>query len=526
MDLYFHKGHILTMEEPLYAEALLLRDGKIAAVGSEATVRPLAKPGTCTEVDLRGRCLLPAFLDAHGHLTGYAFSLGQCDLSSARSFGDIVQLLRKYIAENHLGPGDWLSAGGYDQNLLKEKRHPDRSVLDQASDQVHIVAGHISGHMGAANSAALAAGDVGRHTKDPDGGRYGRDGAGHPNGYMEENAFLSFQGQVPMPSMEEILQRLEQAQRVYASHGICTMQEGMVIPQVFDILDTAAKAGRLRQDVIGYVDFKTRELLENHPAYRQYQGHLRLHGYKIFLDGSPQGRTAWLTQPYLGEPISCGYPTMTDAQVLQAIDTAEQQGVQLLAHCNGDAAAEQFLCCYERWSQGGARKPNRPVMIHAQLLRPDQLPRLKALGMIPSFFIAHIYYWGDVYVQSLGMERARRISPAGTAADIGLPDTFHTDSPVVQPDLIQTVWCAVNRLTREGRLLGKEQRVPVLLALEAITRNAAYQYGEEKEKGSLKPGKRGDLVILDRDPLLVPKAELRNLQVLATYCAGEPLLSL
>ena len=165
----------------------------------------------------------------------------------------------------------------------------------------------------------------------------------------------------------------------------------------------------------------------------------------------------------------------------------------------------------------------RPVMIHAQLLGPDQLPKVKALGMIPSFFIAHIFHWGDIHIRNFGLERASNISPAGSALRLGIPFTFHQDSPVIRPNMAETLWCAVCRHTRQGILLGADQRIPVESALAAVTANAAWQYGEEGEKGSNTPGKRADLVILRQNPLKLPPEELKDLTVMETIKDGQSI---
>ena len=160
-------------------------------------------------------------------------------------------------------------------------------------------------------------------------------------------------------------------------------------------------------------------------------------------------------------------------------------------------------------------------MVHAQLLGLDQLPRLKPLGMIPSFFAAHVYHWGEDHVRNFGWERASRISPAGSALALGIPFTLHQDSPVIRPDMIETLWCAANRRTRTGRVLGEAERIPVWDALRAVTANGAWQYFEEGEKGTISPGKQADFAILSGDPLKTDPEALRDIQVLAAVKAGE-----
>ena len=203
---------------------------------------------------------------------------------------------------------------------------------------------------------------------------------------------------------------------------------------------------------------------------------------------------------------------------------AGAEHMQLLAHCNGDAACAQYLAALETAAREGVDlTAMRPVMIHAQLLGRDQVPEVRRLGVIPSFFAGHVYHWGDIHLENLGPERAARISPAGSAAALGIPFTLHTDAPVLPPDILETVWCAVIRVTRSGRVLGPKERVDVSAALAAVTANAAYQYFEEGDKGTLARGLRADLVVLDRDPLAAPPEELRDIRVLETWKDGRPV---
>ena len=208
--------------------------------------------------------------------------------------------------------------------------------------------------------------------------------------------------------------------------------------------------------------------------------------------------------------------------MLAFLEKAQREGVQIAVHCNGDAAAEQLLRCYE---QAFARygRETRPLMIHAQLLRPDQVPRLKPLGMVASFFVAHVFHWGDVHVQNFGRERASQISPTRTALEQGVVFDFHQDSPVIPPNMVETLWCAVCRRTKSGQVLGENQRLPVGEALRAMTANAAFALFEEQTKGTLSPGKRADLVLLNRNPLTCPPEELRNIQVVETIKDGKPV---
>ena len=168
-------------------------------------------------------------------------------------------------------------------------------------------------------------------------------------------------------------------------------------------------------------------------------------------------------------------------------------------------------------------KDLRPVMIHCQTVRNDQLDRMAELKMIASIFVGHVWYWGDVHIKNLGEERGNHISPAKDALDRGVLINFHQDTPVTKPYMMHSVWCAVNRISRTGKLIGTDQAIDVYEALKAITINAAYEYFEETSKGSIAVGKKADFVILDKSPLEIDKMEIKNIKVLETIKEGEIL---
>lgn len=518
--LYFG-GPIVTMERERYVQALLTEGGRILYAGSLRGAEGRAE-GAVRRVDLKGRALLPAFVDAHSHLTAYANTFLQAGLGECAGWEELGRRLSAFAAREGLAPGEWVRGEGYDHNELAEGRHPTRQLLDAACPGHPVVIQHRSGHVGVFNTLALERLGVDEETPCPPGGRMERGPDGKLTGYMEENAFLELQKRVPMPDAEDLLAAYDRAQRSYASYGVTTVQEGMMPDQLIPLYRQLLERDLLWLDVVGYADAGGRaaEAFSGHA--RAYRGHFKLGGYKIFLDGSPQGRTAWMRTPYLGGgPQDRGYPVLTDRQVYDRMALALDRGMQLLAHCNGDAAAEQYLSVLERLERDRGERLERPVMIHAQLLDLDQLDKVKELGVVPSFFAAHVYHWGDVHEKNFGAERAARISPAGAALARGIPFTFHQDTPVLPPDMLETVWCGVNRLTRSGTVLGPEQKIPVAEALAAVTSRAAWQYFEEGEKGSLRAGKRADLVLLERDPLTADPMDLRDIPVLATWKDGR-----
>ncbi|WP_294520988.1 amidohydrolase [uncultured Pseudoflavonifractor sp.] len=509
----FYNGTILTMEDGPAPQAVLTEGGVIRAVGTLAELEALASDAR--RRDLKGRTLMPAFLDPHSHLTALASTLDLCPLGSASSFGDMARLLLAFQKERHMAPDQWLIGFGYDHNVLSERAQPDRHTLDDAFPETPVLVSNASGHMGAVNSAALKLLNITAHTPDPEGGKIGREADGRtPSGYLEENAFIRLASAMPGPSPEQAARNVERAEEIYLSHGITLIQDGLTDTGRYALLSAA----RLKTEAVGYADLKNTPELIDRP---------HIGGYKIFLDGSPQGRTAWMLEPYASnapdQPDYCGYPIYTDEEVTGFVRTALTQGRQLLAHCNGDAAAAQYIrCCRAAQEETGRAVADiRPVMIHAQLVRREQLAEMKELGIIPSFFAAHLWYWGDVHAENFGPDRAASISPLGWAEELGIPFTLHQDTPVIQPDMLETVWCAVNRLTREGKTLGPTLKVSPMAALRAVTIHAAYQYFREDSLGSITPGKQADLIILSAAPTAVDPMDIRSIRVLETIHGGK-----
>lgn len=497
------------------AEAVVTEDGIILAVGPEQKLR--AQYPDADVRDLQGKVLLPAFLDAHSHFFGVASGMLQVSLEEAESLEEIQERLCRFVTENQVAPGRWVVAAGYDHNLLPGGMHPTRGFLDSCLPEHPCVLQHKSGHVGVFNSAALRELGVTAQTKAPEGGRIAQE-HGELTGYMEENAFISYVQKVPMPGMQEMMEAVRKAQRLYASFGITTVQEGMAAEQLLPFYHQMLKEKILQLDLVGYPDVHGIDrYCEAFPdSVKRYDRNFKIGGIKTFLDGSPQGRTAWMRKPYAKEDSYCGYGTLSDEQLDAVIGAASEREMQLLAHCNGDAAAEQYIQALLRRQALTGTGIRRPVMVHAQLLGEDQMEAAKAAGILPSFFVAHVYHWGEVHRKNFGAGRAAKISAAASALAHGLRFTFHQDAPVIRPDMLETVWCAVNRKTSAGQVLGAEEAVTPAEALKAVTVNAAYQYFEEDTKGSIAPGKYADFVILDGNPLTVPTERIRELQVLAT----------
>jgi len=533
--LFCNATFVPLTDEDARADALLVDDeGRIAFVGPLEEARERA--GGAEEVDLGGAAVLPGLIDPHSHFTGSLQYLLFADLSECTSFAEITETLREFAAKRHIGPDGVIMGNGYDQNNLVEQRHPDKSVLNAVSEDTPVLITHVSNHMGVANDCLLKLAGVTPTTPDPEGGRYGRmDGTGDLDGYAEEPAAMNPFYAVTTPRLGlDFNAMIGDMQRIYLEHGVTTCQDGATAPDMAGVLVSLAKAGLLQMDIVAYPMWGTDVMatLAANPEYdsQDYHGHFRFGGLKMFLDGSPQGLTAWMTEPYVegpdGERDWVAYGTMTDEDATAFAKAAIDSNHQLLCHCNGDAAADQLLRVYEA-ARDASNNPDkmalRPVMIHAQTARADQYGKMAEIGMIPSIFSSHIWYWGDAHLRNLGPARGGRVSACGDAARAGLPFTLHTDTPVLRPNLLEAAWCAVNRVTKAGAQLDEDQKVTPYQAMRAITFNGAYQYGEEDLKGTLEAGKLADLVVLDRNPLAVDPREIRDIQVLATIKEGETL---
>lgn len=535
-DTLYVGDNIITMVEGEAPTALAVLDGEILAVGSAEDLAALKGEGTRL-VELGDRALLPGFIDAHGHFVGQSayLSLGNVappPVGPVNNFADIEETLKAYIASSAPAPGEWVVVRGYDDSLLEEGGHPDRSVLDAASPDNPVIMSHVSGHMAVLNTAALAVLGIDADTPTPEGGEIVRyEGTQEPTGLIKESALWQVRAQMPAGDPAEAIAGLASAFEYYASMGITTVQDGGTGPGAVKLLEAAAAAGALTMDVTAFPHTGSHTLEELLAYdYGAYSGHLKLGGVKFMLDGSPQGKTAWLTHPYHVPPEGQdadyrGYGQV-DTQVLTDKLTAlYEKSVPVLAHANGDAASEQLVTSAEA---AAAVHPgdHRTVMIHAQTVRDDQLDRMKVLGMIPSYFAAHSFYWGDWHRDSVfGMERAYRISPTASTVAREMPFTIHNDAPVVPPDMMRLIWATVNRRTRTGDILGPDQRIDVMDALRAVTIHAAYQNFEEDTKGSLEVGKYADLVILAEDPRAVEPGHLKDIKISETVFRGKTVFS-
>lgn len=527
MKKLFYGGDIITMaSETDKVEAVYVEDGIIQRTGRIQDFHDLMHNPTIEKINIDGQTLLPGFIDPHSHLSMIGPLSTFADLSECKTFHDIIQTLKQYIQANEFGENDIVFGFGYDHNFLVEKSHPTKDILNQVSEKLPIFISHASGHIGCANDGALHLGNINAQTPDVKGGLIGRvKGTNEPNGYLEEESMMALQRAIFSHLKIDYIGLTKLGIDTYIQHGITTAQDGATNTDTINLFKHLAEQNELLIDVVAYpkITDNPQDMLENEKYARKYHQRFKINGYKLFLDGSPQAKTAWLTEPYEGEDDYCGYPQFTDKQVKSFTQKAIDDNVQLLTHCNGDAASDQLLQNYTL-ALSESKNPNkhhlRPVMIHCQTARDDQLDQMKKINMIPSIFVEHTYYWGDIHLQNLGEVRGNNISPARSAFDRGLVVNFHQDSPIVKVNMLHTVWSAVNRITRNGVSIGQHECVTVYEALKAITINAAYAYFEEDTKGSITVGKVADFVLLDKNPLKVPKMTIKDLNVMETIKEG------
>lgn len=320
---YFN-GEIITVNgNNDVVEAILIENGKILAVGCEEEILALADRDT-EKVDLKGKTMLPGFIDPHGHIVAVAQTLLLLDFSNCNSKEEMQKIMKEKLKNNPPKEGEWLIGFGYDNARFEDKVHPTKFDLDAVTSEIPVFISHTSGHLAVVNSAALEKmGYIGENYDVPKGGvvRTVSPQSKEPNGILEENACLDPEKKkvIPAPSFETLIHALSKAQELYAGYGITTAQDASVDNKIHELLRMAAKEGKLKIDIVGHaVQQVTFELLKDEGTpKREYVEHYKLLGGKTWLDGSPQGKTAWLTKPYYEPPKGqgkeyCGYGTQTD----------------------------------------------------------------------------------------------------------------------------------------------------------------------------------------------------------------------
>jgi predicted amidohydrolase YtcJ len=537
-DTIYTGGTIITVNDAQpSAEAVAVKDGKILMVGSSADVNKAHKGATTQMVDLTGKTLVPGFLDPHSHYINSLSVANQVNIMAppagpGKDIPSIVAALKQFRDDHKIPTGVLIQAYGYDENAMPQGVGLTRDDLDKDFPDNPVMVGHVSMHGAVLNSAAMKKYNITAKTKTPAGGIILRKpGSNEPSGLLMETAYLPVYSALPQPTREEEVEWSRGGQMLYAAAGITTAQEGLTHAADVALIQRAAAAGVHIVDVVSYpfiLDLDA--VLKNNPAssFGTYVNHVKLGGVKITMDGSPQGRTAYFTTPYLtggpgGQKNWRGEPSFPEKEVKEWFKKVYDLGLPLNVHANGDAAIDMLLRAHEYAAAGDLSKDRHVTVIHSQFVRADQLDKYKAYSITPSLYTEHTFYFGDTHVLNRGKEQAFFESPMRAAIDKGLRPTNHTDFVVAPLDQMFVIWTAVNRISRGGVVIGPDQRVTAMEALKAITINAAYQYSEQSTKGSIAPGKLADLVILSGNPLTVPADGIKDIKVVETIKEGKSI---
>ena len=417
-DLVISSNKIILMTgiEEAQPLSVAIKNQKIIWIGSHKDAKNIQGE----HIDFGNQAVLPGFIDAHGHASYLAFATQVANIASPpvgkiNNIKDLQTELKNFIQDSGLQPGEWLMGLGYDDSLLAEQRHPTKNDLDAVSTDHPIYLIHVSAHLGAANSLALSMANINSETEDPPGGKIRRyENSLEPNGVFEETAAYPLQ-QLAMSAYKDPIGSVKNAMDIYARNGITTAQDGASSPETIGLMQAADAQGMINLDIISY-PIGQNGLDQNLDSmnFGNYQGRLKIGGIKLILDGSPQGKTAYLTEPYYKPPHSesdlyKGYPLIPQSEVSKWVKLYADLNIPIMAHANGDAAADMLI---EALQDADITSDHRTIMIHAQTVREDQLDQMKELSIIPSYFSTHTFYWGDWHRDSVfGEDRAMRISP-------------------------------------------------------------------------------------------------------------------
>lgn len=538
-DKIFINGTILTMDSlNTVLQAVAIKDRKILAVGTTEEINKF-KGNQSEIIDLKGKTLIPGFIDGHSHFMSLgkdeSVNISSPPMGNVTKIADIITEILKFKIEHNIKDGEWITATRYDPDQLEEKRHPVKEDLDKAFPMNPVLLNHVSGHLSVANSAALKASGIDINTKDPVGGVIVRKtGSNEPTGLLQERASNIVKSHVTKDkkTIEEKFQQLKEQQDLYASFGITTAQDGSSSAETIEFIRKGAEQNKVFIDIELLASFGIIDRLISDPDFKPgiLRNHIKIDGVKFFSDGSPQGLTAFFSRPYITEVPGCdsncmGFPTVTQERFNAAVKKAFANNIHFYVHANGDSAIGMFIYAVEKANKelNITSVGRRPVVVHSQFVRADQLDKYAQLGITPSFFSNHAFFWGDTHIKNLGKERAYFLSPLKTALNKGIRYTNHTDFGVTPINQIFLLWTSVVRKSRSGEIIGPNERITPMEGLRALTINGAYQYFEEGIKGSIEAGKLADMVILSENPVTIDPNKIKNIVVLETIKEGETI---
>lgn len=502
------------------AQAILIRNNRIAAIGDQQSVLKQAS-SAAQVIDLEGRTVTPGFIDAHSHfpvsgLSAVSVNVAPPPVGPGVSKVAVLQRIAQAVPQQVAGDdADFILGFNYDNTAFDNPAHPTRTELDAVSNGYPVYLWHSSGHLGVANSAALKRLGIDEFSPAIKGGQRIKDDNGQLTGLLLENSAPSLARLVQQLSWPDRWKIVSAARDDYLAAGVTSLQNGYASMAMHRLLHGLHKLGVVPQRVKTW-------LAHNKLASSEQRHFPPNTTIKIIVDGSPQGLTAFLTEPFRVPafgPNNAGFPIFTQSVLNAVVLRYHRLGYQLALHGNGDAAIDQIIHAVEAAQLAEPREDPRHLLVHAQLVRPDQLQRMNAIGLSPTFFTAHTFFWGDWHRQTLGEARAAGLSPAASARKSGLRFSLHADTPVTPMNIFTMMWAASERQTRSGLVLGPVERIDRAAALRAVTLDAAWQAFREHEVGSLEVGKLADLVVLSENPITA--LDIRQVVVEQTWIGGQ-----
>jgi len=514
------------------AQAVAIANGRILAVGSDVEIQAYAGRNTKV-VDLKSRLAVPGLIDSHAHFIGGGFQLLSVDLKDARSEEEFARRIEEKART--LAPGRWLLGGDWDEQAWARAKLPSRGMIDAVTENHPVFLSRYDGHAAVANSLALKLAEVTRATPDPVGGIIVRDAMGEPTGIFKDAAQDLIAKAIPPPSGAEMREALHAALAEAARVGLTSVHSITVDGDSWDgsftgeiqLLRSAELEGWLTCRMYEIVPITHWEKLRNAGlAHNMGDDFIKLGGVKAFADGSLGSATAWMYEPFADDPANHGIllPLMNPPAKMEALARgADQAQIQLCIHAIGDRAIAEILDMYARLG-GGDVAAHRFRIEHAQHMRPQDFARFAKLGIIASMQPYHAIDDGRWAEKRVGHERAKWSYAWRTMLDAGAPLAFGSDWPVAPLSPILGIYSAVTRATLDGKNPKgwfPEQRLTVEEALRSYTQGSAYAAFQENEKGSIAPGKLGDVVVLSDDLFSIPPAQIKDTQVVMTIVGGR-----
>ncbi|HEX3244865.1 MAG TPA: amidohydrolase [Chloroflexota bacterium] len=524
-DLLLVNGSVHTVDaDNSIVDAVAISDNHILATGPSESIR--AQAGEHTQiVDLAGRTVLPGFIDSHVHMGAYGTNkLGiDCKVAGMRSIEAIKQAIRERAQATP--PGTWIRAHGYDHTRLDERRHPNRSDLDEAAPDHPVIVVRTCVHIAAANSRALTLAGIGDDTPDPPGGRYERSD-GHNAGVAIDAAIGPLLGASGY-SRDEFKTALRLANEDFLRAGITSCHDAgaMSDQQIPALLEC------VRESIIDVRVYFMVWLALGIKQGLQYldtglftgfgNDKLKLGPFKVMTDGASSGPTAATRQPYDSMPCSCGILYYDQEELDELVERAHAAGFQVTAHAVGDRAIEMMLNAYERVLARHPRADHRHRLEHCAICPPDLVRRIAKLGVVPVLQPSFFWEFGDGYQRNYGLERTQHMFPARSLMDAGVTVVGSSDTPVTDHRPLFGIQQALTRATMDGSTGGERERIALAEAIRMYTINGAYASFDESLKGSLEAGKLADLVVLEGRIDRVAPTEIAAIPVAATMVDGR-----